>query len=554
MSSAPLSDGQKHRSIRRLVYDLLFNKDNPDGYSSVFEKTIIIIILVNVAALLAETIPIIYDSRERQFHIFDVVSVAIFTVEYLLRLYVAPEDPDFNQGKLSRLRFIRSPYAIIDLVAILPFYLAAFFNLDLRALRVLRLLRLFKLLRLFYPAYLEFIERNRDKTLRQKVYALVNETPDSGKLHEIFEFIIVIWVLISVASVILESVDSINYYFHVEFIIIDTIAVAIFSTEFLMRIYSCTEDPKYQHWLAGRINFSRQLSSLIDIVAIAPFFLESLLDHLFDLRFLRVFRLMRLFKLGRHSAATKSLFYVIQREWPVMKAAIFIMLMLVMLAACLGYLFEHEAQPDKFENIPQSIYWAVITLASVGYGDISPVTPAGRTITIILALLGIGIFAIPAAILASAFSDQLRIERETMKQELYEMLGDGKISPEERTIIDAEAKRLHLSKAEVDRLLEKAKIELGLMTHPDPKGHSHHEPHYSHGHHESHRPAMDLNYLSKHPEAAGEQFKILLAQLQQLAHSVDHEHLNHYLSDRKHATDFQMETWEYISKQTKKKP
>ena len=554
MSSAPLSDGQKHRSIRRLVYDLLFNKDNSDGYSSVFEKTIIIIILVNAVVLLAETIPIIYDSRERQFHIFDVVSVAIFTVEYLLRLYVAPEDPDFNQGKLSRLRFIRSPYAIIDLVAILPFYLAAFFNLDLRALRVLRLLRLFKLLRLFYPAYLEFIERNRDKTLRQKVYALVNETPDSGKLHEIFEFIIVIWVLISVTSVILESVDSINYYFHVEFIIIDTIAVAIFSTEFLMRIYSCTEDPKYQHWLAGRINFSRQFSSLIDIVAIAPFFLESLLDHLFDLRFLRVFRLMRLFKLGRHSAATKSLFYVIQREWPVMKAAIFIMLMLVMLAACLGYLFEHEAQPDKFENIPQSIYWAVITLASVGYGDISPVTPAGRTITIILALLGIGIFAIPAAILASAFSDQLRIERETMKQELYEMLGDGKISAEERTIIDAEAKRLHLSKAEVDRLLEKAKIELGLMTHPDPKGHSHHEPHYSHGHHESHRPAMDLNYLSKHPEAAGEQFKILLAQLQQLAHSVDHEHLNHYLSDRKHATDFQMETWEYISKQTKKKP
>ena len=554
MSSAPLSDGQKHRSIRRLVYDLLFNKDNPDGYSSAFEKTIIIIILVNAVVLLAETIPIIYDSRERQFHIFDVVSVAIFTVEYLLRLYVAPEDPDFNQGKLSRLRFIRSPYAIIDLVAILPFYLAAFFNLDLRALRVLRLLRLFKLLRLFYPAYLEFIERNRDKTLRQKVYALVNETPDSGKLHEIFEFIIVIWVLISVASVILESVDSINYYFHVEFIIIDTIAVAIFSTELLMRIYSCTEDPKYQHWLAGRINFSRQLSSLIDIVAIAPFFLESLLDHLFDLRFLRVFRLMRLFKLGRHSAATKSLFYVIQREWPVMKAAIFIMLMLVMLAACLGYLFEHEAQPDKFENIPQSIYWAVITLASVGYGDISPVTPAGRTITIILALLGIGIFAIPAAILASAFSDQLRIERETMKQELYEMLGDGKISAEERIIIDAEAKRLHLSKAEVDRLLEKAKIELGLMTHPDPKGHSHHEPHYSHGHHESHRPAMDLNYLSKHPEAAGEQFKILLAQLQQLAHSVDHEHLNHYLSDRKHATDFQMETWEYIAKQTKKKP
>jgi hypothetical protein len=478
--------------------------------------------------------------------VFDIASVGFFTLEYLLRLYVAPEDPNFK-GRFSRLRFIRSPFAIIDLLAILPFYLAAFFNIDLRALRALRLLRLFKLLRAFYPALLEFLAINRHKTLRQKIYAICNETPDSGKLHEIFDFFIVSWVLISVASVILESVDSINYYLHVEFIILDTIAVAIFSTELIMRLYSCVENPAYQHWLSGRLKFARQPSSVIDILAIAPFFLESLLDHLFDLRFLRVFRLLRLMKLGRYSDATKSLFLVIQREWPVMKAAIFIMLMLVMLAACLGYLFEHEAQPDKFENIPQSIYWAVITLASVGYGDISPVTPAGRAITIVLALLGIGIFAIPAAILSSAFSDQLRIERETMKQELYEMLGDGKISPEERSIIDAEAKRLHLSKAEVDRLLEKARVELGLTPHTE-----HHDSHGSHSHHDSHRHHLDLNYLSKHPEAAGEQFKILVAQLQQLAISVDQERLARYLSDTKHATEFQKETWEYIVRYSKK--
>jgi hypothetical protein len=553
MTDSHLSSHQKISSIRRLVYDLLFNKDNPDGYSGLFEKTIVIVIIVNLVALLAETVPFIYQTRESQFHLFDLVSVAIFTIEYLLRLYVAPEDPEFNQNKLPRLNFIKSPFAIIDLIAILPFYLTAFFNLDLRALRALRLLRLFKLLRAFYPTFVDFMERNRTRTLRQKVYAIVNETPDSGKLHEIFDFFIVFWIIISVTSVILESVNSINYYFHVEFIIIDTIAVTIFSTELLMRLYSCTENPKYQHWLAGRLNFARQWSSLIDILAIAPFFLESLLDHLFDLRFLRVFRLLRLMKLGRYTDATKSLFYVIQREWPVLKAAIFIMLMLVMLAACLGYLFEHQAQPDKFENIPQSIYWAVITLASVGYGDISPVTPAGRAITIVLALLGIGIFAIPAAILSSAFSDQLRIERDSMKQELYEMLEDGKISPEERSIIDAEAKRLHLSNAEVDRLLEKAKIELGLVTtHSEHAPHGHHESHEAHRRHDGHRHSLDLNYLSKHPEVAGEQIKILLAQLQQLAHSVDHERINQYLSNKKHATDFQKETWEYIAQKSKK--
>jgi hypothetical protein len=135
------------------------------------------------------------------------------------------------------------------------------------------------------------------------------------------------------------------------------------------------------------------------------------------------------------------------------------MLLLVILTASLGYLFEHEAQPDKFENIPQSIYWAVITLASVGYGDISPITPAGRVMTIILALLGIGIFAIPAALLSSAFSDQLRIERDTLKSELYQMMADGVIDEEERATIQREAKRLHISAEEVDRMIQRARQE-----------------------------------------------------------------------------------------------
>jgi voltage-gated potassium channel Kch len=115
------------------------------------------------------------------------------------------------------------------------------------------------------------------------------------------------------------------------------------------------------------------------------------------------------------------------------------------LTASLGYLLEHDAQPDKFENIPTAIYWAVITLASVGYGDISPVTPVGRGMTIILALMGIGIFAIPAALLSSAFTDELVKERNQLKAELFTMLKKGSLSDEEIIFIRTEAKRLHLS-------------------------------------------------------------------------------------------------------------
>lgn len=513
--------------MRKWTYDLLFNENIKNNFHNQFEHFITYMIVFNMAGLVLEHIPIIYDTREHLFHYFDVFSLAVFSIEYLLRLYAAPEDPAFKSKKIPRLAFAKSPFALIDLVSILPFYLGAFFQADLRVLRALRLLRLFKLFRALSPAVKEFLEKNKDKSFRYRIYAIVNETPTSGDLHHIFDLFIVVWVILSVLAVILESVQGINYYLHTEFIILDILAVAVFSTEYLMRIYSCTEDPKYQTWLKGRLENAAKPTSIIDLLAILPFYLESVLHHLFDLRFLRVFRLMRLLKLARYSGATQSLFIVIKREWPVMKASAFIMMLLVMLAACLGYLFEHEAQPDKFENIPQSIYWSVITLASVGYGDISPITPAGRAITIVLALLGIGIFAIPAAILSSALSDQLRIDRETMMTELYTMLEDGVISADEQELIEAEAKRLHLSKPELERLLEKAKVEMGLEHATNAKGRQDGLAEYN------------LEFLSKHADVAAEQLKISISKLQQIVSVSDKKILDEYFSNPNNATALQ---------------
>ena len=212
-------------------------------------------------------------------------------------------------------------------------------------------------------------------------------------------------------------------------------------------------------------------------------------------------------------------------------ASAFIMLLLVVLTASLGYLFEHEAQPDKFENIPQSIYWAVITLASVGYGDISPITPAGRAMTIVLALLGIGIFAIPAALLSSAFSDQLRIERENLQNELFEMLADGTISDEEQEIIDAEAKRLHLAKDEVNRLIEKARRQREAA---------------------SNHALMSLPQLLEQPAAAVERYRELLSQIRQLALMGDNAKMTTLIESGDRATGFERETWQWLNERTKR--
>ena len=190
---------------------------------------------------------------------------------------------------------------------------------------------------------------------------------------------------------------------------------------------------------------------------------------------------------------------MVRREWQVIVASVFVMLLLVVLTASLGYLFEHEAQPDKFENIPQSIYWAVVTLASVGYGDISPITPMGRALTVVLALVGIGIFAIPAGLLASAFTDQLRIDRESFKQKLLHAYEHGELDAKARNMIAEETERLHLSEDDIKRLTREAREAINEKKKEDSKVNT-----------------AILVDPQTHPELAAQQWRLLVAQLQLL--------------------------------------
>lgn len=403
-----------------------------------------------------------------------------------------------------------------------PFYIQAFLPIDLRILRFLRLLRILKLFRVLVPSYKEFVALNQGRTFRQKIHAIIFPSEFGGSLQGIFDSFIVVWVIISVLCVILESVSEIRYILNIQFIIIDAIAVSIFTIEYCLRLYCCVENPKYSHSITGRLKQAQTTSSIIDFLAILPFFLEIFLHHLLDLRFLRVFRLMRLLKLTRYTGATSTLTKVIARELPVMCTAAFIMLLLVIMTASLGYLFEHEAQPDKFENIPQSIYWAVITLASVGYGDISPVTSLGRFMTILMSLLGIGIFAIPAALLSSAFTDQLRIERETLKNSLYEILSDGIIDEQETAFIAKEAQRLHLNEDEVARLIDRAIKDRELQDDVS---------------------KLPLHKIAQHPETAIKHYRLLLSQIKMLCIMTNNEKFIETAVKQERLTKKDLEFW-----------
>jgi hypothetical protein len=514
--------------FRKWLYAWLLDPHIEGNYQKSIEHWIGLLIVANLFALVFEHIPAVFEPNQVWFHYFDVVSVIVFSIEYVLRFYLAPEDDEFKKHRFARTRYATSPFALIDLVAILPFFLQAFISIDLRFLRFLRLLRILKLFRVLIPAYKEFIKANKGRTFRQKIHALVFPSDYGGELHHMFDTFIVIWVIISVLAVILESVHSIHYLLNLEFLILDAIAVSVFSIEYCLRLYCCVEEPGYQKAVAGRLKLAKSTSSIIDLLAIAPFFLEVFLHHLFDLRFMRVFRLLRLLKLTRYTGATQSLSKVVAREWPVMAASAFIMLLLVVMTASLGYLFEHEAQPDKFENIPQSIYWAVITLASVGYGDISPVTPAGRAMTIVLALIGIGIFAIPAALLSAAFADQLKSDREALVNTIYEMLSDGVIDDDEAHFIKTESKRLHLTDDDLRRLVDKAKKERELMDDVS---------------------ILPLHKIASNPEHTVEHYKYLLGQIRQLNLLADQAQLNQTLDMPDRLTDTDKQLWRLINRQ-----
>lgn len=525
-----------HTSPLASFYKWVFDPEFKHGFQRQVERTIAFLIVASVIAVLLENTPEIYNDYKHWFHWFDVLTVGIFTAEYVMRVATAHLNPEFADKNFPRLRYAFSFYALIDLIAIAPFYFARFVDVDvemLRVLRIMRLARMFKLSRQIIPAWHEFQELNQGRSFRAKVYAMLEPTGHSGRLHTYIDNFIVFWIALSIICVVFETVESVRTLFATEFAVIDVIAFSVFTVEYIARVYCAPENPKYKHLSMPHWSHMRSGQAVIDLLTILPFILESFFSQHIDLRFLRVFRLMRMLKLTRYTSAMETLYKVVLREWQVIFASVFVMMLLVVLTASLGYLFEHPAQPDKFENIPQSIYWAVVTLASVGYGDISPITPMGRALTVVLALVGIGIFAIPAGLLASAFTDQLRIDRDAFKQRLMLAYEDGMLDSAERELIVAESERLHLSHEEVKRLTEEARAEFAAKEVED----------------QTRANGLVLD-AKAHPALAAAQFKLLVDQLSLIAQATGEANLRKSLNDIKVDHQAELDVLTIVAKRT----
>lgn len=498
------------------VYRYLFDKSHHGGIAVSLERLIGTLIVLSTLAVVLEHVPDIESSHALALHGFDVLAVAIFSVEYVLRVLTARHDPEYAHQSWPTLRYLVSFYALVDLLAIAPFYVSQWVALDvesMRALRMLRLIRMFKFSRQLLPAWQEFQTLNQGRSFRAKVYALMEPSGHSGRLHFYLDNFIVFWIALSIICVVLESVQSVHEVLSVQFAWVDTLAFSVFTMEYLARAYAAPENPKFKVLTHKRLGHVLTFQALVDLITILPFFLEHFLPYPLDLRFLRIFRLSRMLKLTRYTSATDTLVQVLKREWPVIFSSIFVLLLLIVMTASLGYLLEHDAQPDVFTNIPEAIYWAMTTLSSIGYGDMAPITPLGRAVTAVIAIVGVGVFALPAGLLASAFTDQLQLNRDQFKLEIQHAIERGGPTPKELTQLGVRAEQLHLPQEELDRLVKEGKEAAQAAASG----------------------RVDFSHLvfdaKVHPEFAADQFRALVQQLAAIERSIGHEPLMSMLHD-----------------------
>jgi len=220
-----------------------------------------------------------------------------------------------------------------------------------------------------------------------------------------FDALMVALIVANVIVVILETEPQVHAVLGHWFHMFEMVTIAVFTVEYLLRLWVSVEHgPVARHGaVVGRLRFAMGPYLLIDLLAIAPVYL-SLLFPVMDLRVLRIFRLLRLLKLARYSPALHALTRVLVAERHALGAALVVMMGLLILCSTLVFHLENAVQPEKFSSIPAAMWWGLATLTTVGYGDVVPITPLGKIIGGMMMVFGLGMFALPLGIVASAFS------------------------------------------------------------------------------------------------------------------------------------------------------
>lgn len=237
---------------------------------------------------------------------------------------------------------------------------------------------------------------------RHQLFKILHRPAPDTRYARPVSYVLTALILLNCLAVSLETVQAIHVPYRQAFLVLEIVSTSVFLVEYLCRLWVCVEQPRFAHPVKGRLRYALQPLSLLDLIVLLTFFAPV------DMRFLRMFRitrLLRVLQMDLFNRSMQAILAAIGRRRHLLVVAVAFMLVAVYFTAALIYLVEHAAQPEKFTSIPETIWWAVVTLTTIGYGDIAPITPLGKALTSVIVLFGIGVFALPTAILTAAILD-----------------------------------------------------------------------------------------------------------------------------------------------------
>ncbi|GAB2559482.1 ion transporter [Spirosoma areae] len=249
--------------------------------------------------------------------------------------------------------------------------------------------------------------------LRKSLYRILETSAGKRRgISLLFNVVLIIIITLNAIAIVLHTVPDYNKQFAQLFLDFELFSVIFFSIEYVLRVWVCVENDKYQHPVWGRVRYIISTNALIDLLAIFPFYFSLFATDLGVVRILRLFRIFRLFRISRYSQAFRMIQHVVaEKKEELILSTTLVIFMLIIISSVMYYV-EHPAQPGKFSSIPATMWWGVTAMTTVGYGDIHPITPLGKFLGGISAIMGIGLFALPTGILVSGFNEHIRSRKE----------------------------------------------------------------------------------------------------------------------------------------------
>lgn len=248
--------------------------------------------------------------------------------------------------------------------------------------------------------------------MKKRIYNLIERGSHGSRVNLIFDYVIIILIILNTIASAIDTLSEIPVEVVSSFRVFELFSIAIFTVEYILRIYISDLTHPSNNKLSSAFKFIFSFFGLIDLFAILPFYLPFFVKV--DLRFLRMIRLvrfLRILKINRYNSSLTLIRDVLREKRSEIGITFFIAILILLISGFAMYTIENPVQPDKFPNMFSSLWWAVATLTTVGYGDIYPITTVGKVISSIVAFLGIGLVALPTGIISSGFITKLNQSR-----------------------------------------------------------------------------------------------------------------------------------------------